>query len=138
MMVSACSVVLQTTTCFSLCARCDEYEPPSFCRSIHVKANCSNCNRYEITIMQSANAPACCVNRNETDWGRRLTRRDSSVRGCGINRRAEYSRENAREKSPGGKYLVKKKVVKRSFLRRCSSSIRFSNVRSLTSSSTRD
>jgi hypothetical protein len=43
MMVSACKVVLQTTTCFSDWARCDEYDPPSFCRSIHVKANCSNC-----------------------------------------------------------------------------------------------
>lgn len=43
--MSACNVVLHTTTCFSDCALCDEYEPPSFCLSIHVKANCSNCRQ---------------------------------------------------------------------------------------------
>lgn len=41
-MVSAWRVVLHTTTCFSLWALCEEYEPPSFWRSIHVNANCSN------------------------------------------------------------------------------------------------
>jgi hypothetical protein len=45
MMVSACSVVLHTTTCFSDCALCEEYDPPSFWRSIHVKASCSNCQQ---------------------------------------------------------------------------------------------
>lgn len=45
MIVSACKLVLHTTTCFSDCALCEEYDPPSFWRSIHMNANCSNCHR---------------------------------------------------------------------------------------------
>lgn len=47
--MSAWSVVLQTTTCFSECALWDEYEPPSFCLSIQVNASCSNYRRVNTT-----------------------------------------------------------------------------------------